>query len=181
MTEDDRSIEIVHLFEAPIDTVFEHWSRSELVAGWFAPDGYAVSNADFEARTGARWKVEFRSSQGTVYVEHGEFLEVAAPHRLVFTLTQEDDGRAGPTTTITVSLQARGDRTRMTFRQTGFEDTKRRDGNEQGWHECFGKLVMQVHPLSPAEAEVRALVQAWARAIAREDRPAILAVTPKTC
>ena len=41
---------------------------------------------------------------------------------------------------MTVALAAHGDRTEMTFRQTGFESDEDRDGHREGWSECFDRL-----------------------------------------
>ena len=53
---------------------------------------------------------------------------------------QNPDGTSGHETLMTVTLAARGDRTEMTFRQTGFETDEDRDGHREGWSECFDRL-----------------------------------------
>jgi len=59
----------------------------------------------------------------------------------VFTLTQQDgDGNTGPETLVTVVFVERGAKTEMTFVQTGFDSAAMRDGNAEGWRECFDKL-----------------------------------------
>ncbi len=85
--------------------------------------------------------MEYRCDFGGYYIEYGEFHEVVEPERLAFSLTQEDgEGNVGPRTLITVRFANVGGKTEMTFNQTGFETSSRRDNNIEGWNECFRKL-----------------------------------------
>ncbi|MEV0591428.1 SRPBCC family protein [Nonomuraea cavernae] len=136
-----RPISIVRLFDAPRELVFRTWTQAEEVAAWFAPDGFTVTDCAVDARPGGRWHVRFQSASGEGHREYGEFREVVRPERLVFTLTQQgDDGRTGPETLVTVALAEHGSKTEMTFEQTGFDSAAMRDGNTEGWRECFVNL-----------------------------------------
>lgn len=135
-----NEISILRLFDAPIQRVFRQWVSTEHLAAWFAPDPFAVTECSVDLRVGGRWRVAFGSGSSTV-VEQGEYLEIVEPHRLVFTLTQALDGKAGPQTTVTVVLTEKAGQTEMSFLQTGFESNAHRDDNAQGWGECFDKLA----------------------------------------
>ncbi|WP_433330266.1 SRPBCC domain-containing protein [Spirillospora sp. CA-294931] len=41
---------------------------------------------------------------------------------------------------VTVGLAEHGTKTEMTFEQSGFGSAAVRDGNSEGWRECFAKL-----------------------------------------
>jgi len=72
----------------------------------------------------------------------GRYLEIVEPERLVFTHVWMDEN-GNPTSsesTCTVTLTARGNKTEMNFRQTGFDSEGSRDGHNEGWNECFDKL-----------------------------------------
>ena len=99
---------------------------------------------------------------------------MSAPDRLVLSLTQEHDGSSGPETVVTVSFAQVGALTEMRFHQTGFESAQRRDGNAEGWMECFRKLAVhfgETHATATSadEREIRALFAAWSQATARRD------------
>jgi uncharacterized protein YndB with AHSA1/START domain len=69
------------------------------------------------------------------------YREIVPPERIVSTHAwQNPDGTHGHETLMTVDLAARGDKTEMTFRQTGFESVEERDGHRDGWSECFDRL-----------------------------------------
>jgi uncharacterized protein YndB with AHSA1/START domain len=163
-------LKIVRLFDAPRELVYENWTRAEHLAGWFAPYGFTMVSSSADARPGGRWKVEYRSGDGVVYVEAGEFVELAPPGKLVLTLTYLRGDSEGPRTTVTVTLRAVGGKTEMTFVQTGFDEVTRPDGFADGWAECFEKLAGQL-----GEHELRALFAAWSRASAARDLDASMA------
>jgi uncharacterized protein YndB with AHSA1/START domain len=140
-----HEIALTEYFEAPRLRVFANWTQSRLVRGWFAPDGFTVTDCVFDARPGAPWRVTFESATGERHTESGVFQEVVEPEKLVFTLTQQDGrGRSGEPTLVTVRFDDLGGRTRMEFRQSGYRSASTRDGNQQGWGECFRKLAAQL-------------------------------------
>ena len=136
-----RQIQVVRMFDAPRELVFRNWTEPELIARWFAPDPYSVTECQLDARPGGKWRVQYRSDDGTTHTESGEFRELVPPEKVVMTLTQQGpSGSRGPDTVVHVTLEAAGAQTRMTFVQTGFEADKHRDENAEGWSECFRKL-----------------------------------------
>jgi uncharacterized protein YndB with AHSA1/START domain len=127
-------------FSASAEAVFRQWTTPEGLRLWFAPAGFTVTLAETDAVPGGEWQVEMRSEDGEVYLEYGDYREIVSPRRLVFTLTQGHDSDVGPRTAVTVDFTDRGNRTDMAFLQEGFETVQRRDGNIEGWNECFDKL-----------------------------------------
>lgn len=138
---DSRSLRLERVFDAPRELVFRNWLEPELIAHWFAPDPFTVTACQVDARPGGKWRVDYRSNVGEAFTESGEFREIVAPERLVMTLTQQPaSGDRGPETLVTVTFEATGTQTRMMFLQTGFDSEQLRDGNAEGWTECFAKL-----------------------------------------
>jgi uncharacterized protein (TIGR02246 family) len=186
-----NDLQIVVLFDAPRDEVFNQWTDAEKLRTWFAPNGFEVTACAILAQPGGEWQVEYRSPNGIHYREHGEFRVVEAPERLVFTLTQLEAGRIVLESLVTVTFTSMGPGTRMTFHQTGFDTPDRRDDFRRGWGECFQKLArgMQRSQLSAGAGQeqtrmthetdatqIRALLEQWAAAVRRHDMPAILAL-----
>jgi uncharacterized protein (TIGR02246 family) len=170
-------ITIVHLFDAPRELVFRSWVDPAEVQTWFAPENCTVTFCEVDARLGGKWRVEYRYDFGGAYIEYGEFHDVLEPERLVFSLTQEDDaGNVGPRTLITVRFADKGAKTEMTFHQTGFETSTKRDNNTEGWKECFRKLEAHMaNRASDAESQIKALIERWANAVQRQDIATIVA------
>ena len=146
-TQADRglAVEIEQEFAAASDRVFAYWTEAEALARWFAPGDYTTVSADVDARPGGGWRLDFRSGDGHhSYTEHGAFLELDPPRRVRLTLTQVDGDATNPETVVTVDFDDIGTpdapRTRMRFRQTGYDSATRRDQNAEGWRGCFAKL-----------------------------------------
>lgn len=136
-------LRITREFNAPRELVFEQWSNPEYVSHWFAPDGFAVKSCDFAPTEGRAWSVEYTSRAETCH-EHGEFLEVRRPARLVFTLSQSDGSASVSETVVIVEFEEVAGGTRMIFRQSGFESGERRDDHAIGWGQCFDKLQVSL-------------------------------------
>jgi uncharacterized protein YndB with AHSA1/START domain len=136
-----HSISMVRIFDAPRELVFDTWVRADELSTWFAPDGYEVTGCEVDARPGGRWWVEYVSTEGEAHRESGEFTDVVEPERLTFTLTQQDShGNVGPQTTVAVRLADQDGKTELTFEQSGYTAVAMRDGNAEGWKECFDTL-----------------------------------------
>jgi uncharacterized protein YndB with AHSA1/START domain len=167
-------LRIVRVLDAPRGLVFANWSGAEHIGAWFAPDGYEVTLSEADSRVGGRWRVRYVSPEGEAHVESGEFIELEAPSRIALSLTQADErGHTGPRTVVTVELEDLGERTRMTFVQTGFDSAARRDGNAIGWAECFRKLDEALRD-QVGERELRQLFADWSDASARKDLDACM-------
>ncbi len=131
-------------FPAPPELVYRNWIEAEQIRHWFATDDYEVTGCEIDARPGGKWRVDFRSSTGHVYFERGEFREMVPGKLLALTLTQVDGAHSGPETLITVTFEASRGGTDMTFHQVGYDSSLRRDGNAEGWQECFDKLIARL-------------------------------------
>jgi uncharacterized protein YndB with AHSA1/START domain len=85
---------------APAERVFRALSDpKELMQWWGSTDTYRADRWEADLRIGGKWRVEGKSAEGKPYAVHGEFVEIAAPRRLVQTWSY-DWGR-DPTPTRT--------------------------------------------------------------------------------
>jgi uncharacterized protein YndB with AHSA1/START domain len=71
----------------------------------------------------------------------GVYREVV-PHKLIVMTHAWDDenGRPGAETVVTVRFEDLGERTKVTLEQTGFDSDESRDGHRGGWSECLDIL-----------------------------------------
>jgi uncharacterized protein YndB with AHSA1/START domain len=137
-------IEITRVFDAPIEDVWKEWTEPEAFADWF---GGTVSEVPLDSvamdvRVGGRWRLTMFSGANRRRIEwRGEYLEVDAPDRIVFSVTDQPEGDAFEI--VTVVLTALGDsRTEMRFEQRGgglSPDEYQRAG--RGWSSFFDRIV----------------------------------------
>lgn len=111
-TPSDEEIRMTRLFDAPPDLVFEVMTKPEHIREWWGRlgDGYSVPVCEVDLRVGGRWKFVNRHPQGEATF-YGEYLEIAAPHRVVFTEIFADFPDSP--STVTSELVAEGDKTRL--------------------------------------------------------------------
>lgn len=136
--------ELIRVFDAPRALLWANWLDPAAVADWFAAGDYRVTGARIDPRVGGHWRVDFASDAGGSYYEHGTYTELAQPERLGFTMIQTFPGRSSPQMQVTVTLRDLGDRTGLTFHQSGFGSVAHRDGMHEGWGECLDKLAARI-------------------------------------
>jgi uncharacterized protein YndB with AHSA1/START domain len=132
---------ITRVFDAPRNLVFKAWTDTAPGNDWSVPRRFTVAAFEADLRPGGAWRLHMRTPDGEELRVGGVYREIIPPERIVSTHAwQNPDGTSGHETLMTVELAARGDRTEMTFRQTGFESVEERDGHRDGWSECFDRL-----------------------------------------
>ncbi len=110
------SLTLVRSFEAPRALVFSLWTDPKHIVRWWAPHGFTVPAAEFDARPGGKLRIDYRTSDGFVFANHGEVREVSEPERLVFTTEYREEGKLLVVLLMTVSFAEDGAKTRMTLR-----------------------------------------------------------------
>lgn len=149
----DLELSISRVFDAPRDLVFAAWTEPAHLARWSGPEGFTASQDYFSATPGGKYRVCLREPDGTEHWLRGVYREVVPPERLVFTHAWED-GRGGtsPETLVTIAFTEEAGKTRMVFRQKGFDTQSSRDGHEGGWTSSFKELDRH---LAATRAEAR--------------------------
>jgi uncharacterized protein YndB with AHSA1/START domain len=92
--EDDymgREFVITREYKAPRELVFEAWTDPKHLVQWWGPRGFTNPVCEWDARPGKPIHVVMRGPNGTDYPMGGEFREVVAPERLVFTSGAMDE------------------------------------------------------------------------------------------
>jgi uncharacterized protein YndB with AHSA1/START domain len=131
----DTEYLVTRIFDAAADLVFKAYTTPELVKRWW---GYETSEwlvCEIDLREGGTWRFVMREHDMEVGF-HGEYREIARPHRLVYTEMFEGVPDPGPdaypvvtmtldeadgATTMTVLVQHSSQEERDTVLATGME------------------------------------------------------------
>lgn len=152
MTE-THDVRIERTFDAPIELIWEMWTAPEHFASWYGPMGASIPSAEMDVRVGGSRRIAMAMDTPggpmTMYFV-GEFREVDAPNRLVYTeqmadadgdvLTAEQMGMQAGTpmaTSVVVELTDLGDRTAMVLTHVGVPSDS---PGGQGWAVAMDKL-----------------------------------------
>jgi uncharacterized protein YndB with AHSA1/START domain len=146
-------------FEAPIETVFDMWTKPEHVAQWSAPTGFTMTFHEVDIRPGGSGFYSMTNGQFTMW-GRAEYLDVRAPDLLRYTQSFADEHGnmsrhpAAPVwpekmlTTVTFASEGPAT-TRVTLRWEPFGAAtpaeiaafvKERAGMTGGWTGSFDKL-----------------------------------------
>jgi uncharacterized protein YndB with AHSA1/START domain len=139
---DDRTFTLERVFDAPVELVWRCWTEKEHLEQWSRPRGYTIPGSQGELTVGGKWHVTMRTPEGHDLGLGGVYREIVPLKRLVMTHAWDDEsGKPGHETTVTVSFEALGQRTKVTLVQTGFDSRESRDGHEDGWRESLDVLA----------------------------------------
>ncbi len=164
VTQSGRSLILTRVFDAPIATVWDAWTRPDALAKWWGPHGMTAS-ATLDVRKGGAFSLTMHAADGADYPITGEYLDVVENRYLVMEMHLDDHPaswhdylaeevtKAGGaedvppsltvTTRVTFETQGTG-QTRLTVEQVYATDADREAyhamGSVEGWSQSFEKL-----------------------------------------
>jgi uncharacterized protein YndB with AHSA1/START domain len=110
-TPSKREIQIMRVFDAPRELVFEAHTNPALVPRWMlGPDGWNMPVCEIDLRPGGAWHYVWRQADGTTMEMRGVFREIAPPSRIV---TTESWGGDWPETVNTLELSEQNGKTTL--------------------------------------------------------------------
>ena len=143
MRADEDGLAIRRIFDAPREAVWREWTEPECFADWFGGPEYEVplETVSMDVREGGAWRLTMLTGPGRREIEwEGEYREVAAPERLVFTVT--DTPGAAAADLVTVVLRDLGDgRTEMDFHQGNLMTPEQYERAGRGWTGFFDRIA----------------------------------------
>jgi len=147
-------VKITRTFDAPIQAVWDMWAVPENFQKWYGPMGFSVPVAEMDVTVGGTRKInmEMVTPDRTMSMWFtGEYKEVSAPNRLVYTeamcdpdgnvMSPADMGMPEGTpemTEVIVELSEDGGKTTMVMTHVGVPAGTPGEG---GWNMAFDKLA----------------------------------------
>ena len=114
----EKVLEIVELFNATPESVFNAWTDRAAFMSWYGPQGFTTTFCEMDVRVGGAWRACIQSPAGDEYWMKGHYVEIVPSSRLVFTYGDGSDQPKMGETLVTIKFEKAGDKTRMIFRQT---------------------------------------------------------------
>jgi uncharacterized protein YndB with AHSA1/START domain len=145
---EEGELVIRRTYDARLDLVWKVWSDPEHAKHWWGPKGFTAPVVELDARPGGKWRSLMIAPDGTEYWQHGVYQEVIPKKKVSFTFIWDEE--PDHEMRVTFSFAARGNKTEITFRQTGFKSADERDGHQGGWNESFDRLAEYLKKLKEA-------------------------------
>jgi uncharacterized protein YndB with AHSA1/START domain len=120
---------MTRVFNAPRALVFEAHSKCEHMKNWWGPRWLELVVCEMDFRPGGKYRFVHRGPDGEEHGFRGEYLEIKAPERLVYTF--EWEGMPGHISTDTLTLAEEDGKTTYTGVSV-FDSVEDRDGMLQG-------------------------------------------------
>ena len=122
----DLEIVMVREFDAPRELVFEAHSSCEQMARWWGPRKYKLTVCEMDFRADGAYRFVQRGPDGDEHGFRGEYREIVAPERIVWTF--EYEGMPGHVSVDTLTLEDIGNgKTKLTA-HSRFDSVEDRDG-----------------------------------------------------
>jgi uncharacterized protein YndB with AHSA1/START domain len=136
------SLTLVRRIAARPSIVFAALTTPDGIASWWGPDGGPVLLAETDVRVGGRFRVRFRSLDGSEHESSGEYLKVIPPEQLAMSW-QWQGGEDPGESLVEFDLRAVAEGTELTITHSRLHDEESRRSHEEGWSGALEKLARQ--------------------------------------
>ena len=138
----EYGIRITRVFDAPRDRVWREWTDPDAFADWYGGPACEVplSSISMDVRPGGKWRLTMFFPPDRRRIDwKGEYREVDAPERLVFTVSDQPGDELFEL--VIVMLDDLGDgRTQMRFEQRGSMSPEQYERATEGWGTFFDRF-----------------------------------------
>ncbi|QHC60219.1 SRPBCC domain-containing protein [Rathayibacter sp. VKM Ac-2760] len=146
MTDDAQGFTLTRLFDATPEEIWSAWTDPDEIAEWWHPRGLTTprDSVDVDLEVGGKYAYTMVSTASEeTYPTGGEYREIKAPEKLVFTWGEPGDADAP---VVTVSIRSAGELTRLTFELAGVDGEKGDDSFYDGWDQALDALADHLDP-----------------------------------
>lgn len=103
----DREIIVERTLNAPVELVWEAWTKPEHIANWWGPNGFTNTISKMDIRLGGEWDLVMHGPDGTDYKNKSIFREVIPFKKLVY------EHVTGPHFFATITFEEQGEQTHL--------------------------------------------------------------------
>jgi uncharacterized protein YndB with AHSA1/START domain len=101
----DRELIITRTLNAPVELVWEAWSKPEHIANWWGPNDFTTTVSTMDMVPGGEWNLVMHGPDGTDYVNKSVFKEIIPFKKIVYEHTSY------PWILATIDFEERGEQT----------------------------------------------------------------------
>lgn len=136
-----RTLTLKRTFNAPVQLVWEAWTKPEHIASWWGPNGMEIQIIEYNFTVGGRWKYIMAMPDGSEFISEGVYSEIIVLKKIV---TSANFIPMTIGVELHVLLEEDGDKTNFTFSvvHPTEEYCKQQEkmGFYNGWGSAFERL-----------------------------------------
>lgn len=137
----DRTLTLERTFNAPIELVWEAWTKPEHVANWWGPKGMELKVIEHDFRVGGKWKYAMEMPDGNQFISDGVYSVIVELEKIFSTANFKPMTEG---VEIQALFEKNGDKTNFTFNcvHPTVEYCKQQEkmGFYNGWGSVFTRL-----------------------------------------
>ena len=141
MSKANRTLTIERTFNAPIQIVWDAWTKADHIVKWWGPKGMETRVEEHNFEVGGDWKYIMKMPDGRDFIAEGQYKEIHAPKKLV---TSANFRPMTEGVVLEVLLEADGEKTNFVFNvvHPTEEYCKQQEamGFYNGWGSTFDRL-----------------------------------------
>jgi uncharacterized protein YndB with AHSA1/START domain len=129
------------VMDSPRERIFSALTDTAELARWFGPQGFTMPGIEVDLRVGGAYRFTMQPPDGGDRFQiAGEFLEIEAPRRLVYTFRYEEPHPDDRETVVALTLEEVGHATEVSLSQGEFATDARLELHRSGWTDSLEKL-----------------------------------------
>jgi len=101
----DRELLLTRVLNAPIELVWEVWTKPEHISKWWGPNGFTNTISKMDMKPGGEWNLVMHGPDGTDYKNKSVFKEIIKHKKIVY------EHVTGPKFLATIQFEAQDDKT----------------------------------------------------------------------
>jgi uncharacterized protein YndB with AHSA1/START domain len=139
-----RTLHLKKTLAAPPERVFTACVEADQLAEWWGPAGFTVPTLQLDVREGGRYRITMQPPEGEAFHLRGEFREIEAPRRLVYTFVWEEPDPDDQETLVALTFEPSGEGTGLVLDHGPFKTDGRYELHRAGWTETLERLERAV-------------------------------------
>ncbi|HKR07015.1 MAG TPA: SRPBCC domain-containing protein [Bacteroidia bacterium] len=80
----NRELRITKMLNAPVELVWEVWTKPEHIANWWGPNGFTSTIHTMDVAEGGEWRLTMHGPDGKNYPNRSVFVEIVQRKKIVF-------------------------------------------------------------------------------------------------
>jgi len=137
---DDTTLMIRRVYDVDAATLFCALTDPEALKEWFGPGAAKVQHASGDLRVGGKWAIEMISDNCEEHNISGEYVEIDAPRKVVFTWAWRSTPDRVSQVTYALSPAGEGGTT-LILTHERLHNAEIRDKHVYGWNGSLDKLA----------------------------------------
>ena len=138
---EQTSLEIKRFINAPPARVYAAWTDPEQLKQWWGPEGVRTRNFTADTRIGGKYRWDLYNQEGEEMTVFGEYRELIAGKKIVFTWKWDDDEDwETQNSIVTIELSDRDGGTDVKLTHVNLPSEASRDRHNEGWNSVLDRL-----------------------------------------